>query len=286
MPKGAHRRPEPIAPEVELHRVYTTGEAARLCHLSQQTIIRCFDAGRLNGFRVPGSRFRRIPGADLLRFIESNSIPALGRAAPNGRLPSRGVSGSTSPHQPPSSSHLGRLLLISSDGQAIEGVRGALETFGRSVFELHAAATPFEAGLALGVVAPNVVVLDLDMPGVDSREVLRSAIQSECVATHERGGARQGEPTQPGQRHHSPPRRGDAAPPPRTGRAGSEHALATSAAQAWEGPQTGRHHVLIVGSALRHDAEEELLALGARSVHRKPLDAAAWRRALKGVVGE
>ncbi|MEM9882815.1 MAG: helix-turn-helix domain-containing protein, partial [Planctomycetota bacterium] len=42
-------------------QVYTTGEAAEVCKVSQQTIIRCFDAGRLQGFRVPGSRFRRIP---------------------------------------------------------------------------------------------------------------------------------------------------------------------------------------------------------------------------------
>ena len=40
--------------------VFTTGEAAEICKVSQQTIIRCFDSGRLKGFRVPGSRFRRI----------------------------------------------------------------------------------------------------------------------------------------------------------------------------------------------------------------------------------
>ena len=41
--------------------VFTTGEAAKICKVSQQTIIRCFDSGQLKGFRVPGSRFRRIP---------------------------------------------------------------------------------------------------------------------------------------------------------------------------------------------------------------------------------
>ena len=34
-------------------KVFTTGEAAKVCKVSQQTIIRCFDSGRLNGFRVP-----------------------------------------------------------------------------------------------------------------------------------------------------------------------------------------------------------------------------------------
>ena len=56
-------------------QVFTTGEAAEICKVSQQTIIRCFDSGRLNGFRVPGSRFRRIPRAELLRFMKANEIP-------------------------------------------------------------------------------------------------------------------------------------------------------------------------------------------------------------------
>ncbi len=58
-------------------QVFTTGEAAEICKVSQQTIIRCFDAGRLQGFRVPGSRFRRIPRIELLRFMKANDIPSV-----------------------------------------------------------------------------------------------------------------------------------------------------------------------------------------------------------------
>ena len=55
-------------------QVFTTGEAAKICKVSQQTIIRCFDSGRLQGFKVPGSRFRRIPKAELIRFMHQNSM--------------------------------------------------------------------------------------------------------------------------------------------------------------------------------------------------------------------
>src|SRR5947209_9382772 len=55
--------------------VFTTGEAAKICKVSQQTIIRCFDSGQLKGFRVPGSRFRRIPREALYRFMKENQIP-------------------------------------------------------------------------------------------------------------------------------------------------------------------------------------------------------------------
>src|SRR6476619_3565668 len=55
--------------------VFTTGEAAKICKVSQQTIIRCFDNGSLKGFRVPGSRFRRIPRDQLFAFMKDNGIP-------------------------------------------------------------------------------------------------------------------------------------------------------------------------------------------------------------------
>src|SRR3954466_7950059 len=55
--------------------IFTTGEAADICKVSQQTIIRCFDSGRLKGFRVPGSRFRRIPRDALIAFMKDNVIP-------------------------------------------------------------------------------------------------------------------------------------------------------------------------------------------------------------------
>lgn len=55
--------------------MFTTGEAAEICTVSQQTIIRCFDSGRLKGFKVPGSKFRRIPRESLINFMKAHDIP-------------------------------------------------------------------------------------------------------------------------------------------------------------------------------------------------------------------
>ena len=59
----------------KMKNLFTTGEAAEVCNISQQTIIRCFDSGRLDGFRIPGSRFRRIPRENLIKFMKDNGIP-------------------------------------------------------------------------------------------------------------------------------------------------------------------------------------------------------------------
>jgi len=80
-PAPAPAVPTPIVPPAAVNGasqakdVYTTGEAAEICKVSQQTIIRCFDAGRLGGFRVPGSKFRRIPRDALVKFMKDNQIP-------------------------------------------------------------------------------------------------------------------------------------------------------------------------------------------------------------------
>jgi excisionase family DNA binding protein len=55
--------------------VFTTGRAAKICRISQQTIIRCFDNGTLEGFHIPGSSHRRIPRAKLEKFMTDNGIP-------------------------------------------------------------------------------------------------------------------------------------------------------------------------------------------------------------------
>jgi excisionase family DNA binding protein len=54
--------------------IFTTGTAARVCNVSQQTIIRCFDTGLLRGARIPGSKFRRIPREELMHFVRENGI--------------------------------------------------------------------------------------------------------------------------------------------------------------------------------------------------------------------
>ena len=54
--------------------VFTTGEAAKICKVSQQTIIRCFDSGQLKGYRIPGSK-------DRPRVIDSNSPTSIPRSS-------------------------------------------------------------------------------------------------------------------------------------------------------------------------------------------------------------
>src|SRR5512146_2882801 len=58
--------------------VLTTGEVARICHVAPRTVSKWFDTGKLRGYRIPGSRDRRIPVDQLIRFMRAHDIPLKG----------------------------------------------------------------------------------------------------------------------------------------------------------------------------------------------------------------
>ena len=115
-------------------QVFTTGEAAEICKVSQQTIIRCFDAGRLQGFRVPGSRFRRIPRVELLRFMRSNDIPT--DVLESSRR---------------------RVLVVDDDEQIVELYVDVLGKDER--FEVKTASTGYDAGMLTEQFKPHLILL-------------------------------------------------------------------------------------------------------------------------------
>lgn len=127
-------------------QVFTTGEAAEICKVSQQTIIRCFDSGRLTGFRVPGSRFRRIPRKDLLQFMKSNDIPTDALESTKRRV-----------------------LVVDDDEQIIELFLDVLSRDDR--FEVKSARTGYDAGMLTEQFRPHLVLLDYMLPDINGNLV-------------------------------------------------------------------------------------------------------------------
>jgi excisionase family DNA binding protein len=127
-------------------QVFTTGEAAEICKVSQQTIIRCFDSGRVHGFRVPGSKFRRIPRAELLRFMKANEIPT--DALESTRK---------------------RILVVDDDEQIVELF---LDVLGRDErFDVRSAGTGYDAGMLTEQFKPHLILLDYMLPDINGNIV-------------------------------------------------------------------------------------------------------------------
>lgn len=129
-------------------KIFTTGEAAQVCKVSQQTIIRCFDSGRLTGFRVPGSKFRRIPREELIRFMNANDIPL---DLLEGQVR--------------------RILCVDDDPQIIDLFRDLLG--GDKRFQLEFCGTGYDAGLLTASFKPHLMLLDYKLPDINGNEVCR-----------------------------------------------------------------------------------------------------------------
>ena len=126
--------------------VFTTGEAAKICKVSQQTIIRCFDNGQLKGFRVPGSKFRRIPREALYKFMKDNGIPT--DALESGKR---------------------KVLLVDDDADLVDLMTKVLEEDGR--FEVRIASNGFDAGMMVKEYRPDLIILDVMLPDINGKEV-------------------------------------------------------------------------------------------------------------------
>ena len=66
--------------------VLTTGEVAKICNVAPRTVSKWFDTGQLKGYRIPGSKDRRIPVSQLVRFMKEHGIPFDGVAGGKTRI--------------------------------------------------------------------------------------------------------------------------------------------------------------------------------------------------------
>ena len=55
--------------------IFTTGQVAKLCNVAPRTVAKWFDSGLLKGYRIPGSKDRRVPAPELVRFMRNHDIP-------------------------------------------------------------------------------------------------------------------------------------------------------------------------------------------------------------------
>lgn len=138
-------------------QVFTTGEVAEICQVSQQTIIRCFDSGKLQGFRVPGSKFRRIPREALIEFMKENDIPL--DLLDSGKR---------------------RVLVVDDDPAIVEILQDVLERDGR--FDVKATSTGYEAGILTQSFNPDLLLLDYLLPDINGNIVCKTIRENAAFA--------------------------------------------------------------------------------------------------------
>lgn len=132
----------------ERKTVLTTGDVARLCHVAPRTVSKWFDSGELRGYRIPGSKDRRIPIAQLLRFMRAHGMPLNGLDAGDRRI-----------------------LVLDADRDFAESLATALLAEGG--YEVVTSTTALEAGAAAAESKPHVVIVDISLSDVTPESMTR-----------------------------------------------------------------------------------------------------------------
>lgn len=118
--------------------VLTTGEVAKICNVASRTVSKWFDSGQLRGYRIPGSKDRRIPVSSLIRFMKSHNIPLDGL-----------MSGNT------------RVLIADGDGDVGTQLGEILAE--QTKYEMRACDNLFLAGIECERFRPHVMLLDIHL---------------------------------------------------------------------------------------------------------------------------
>ncbi len=123
--------------------VFTTGEVAKLCNVAPRTVSKWFDSGKLSGYRIPGSKDRRIPVDALRRFMHEHRIPM-----------DRLSAGRT------------RVLVVDGADEADDLAEMLAQ---RAGYESRSVDGLFTAGLVAEGFGPHALLINLHLSGVDAK---------------------------------------------------------------------------------------------------------------------
>ena len=128
--------------------VLTTGDVAKICHVAPRTVSKWFDNGQLKGYRIPGSKDRRIPLSELIRFMKVHNMPTSGLAV--GKI---------------------RVLIADSNDKTATVLAEALQN--KADYEVQTVHSNFETGAVVHKFAPHVLLISLLAEGIDATDVCK-----------------------------------------------------------------------------------------------------------------
>lgn len=127
--------------------ILTTGEVAKICNVAPRTVSKWFDSGQLRGYRIPGSKDRRIPLNALIRFMKAHNIPVDGLQSGNTRI-----------------------LIVDDESEIVDVLEKVLSE--QANYEVHTAHSGFGAGVECEKYRPHVMLLDVHLGDIDGERVL------------------------------------------------------------------------------------------------------------------
>ena len=129
--------------------VLTTGDVARICNVAPRTVSKWFDTGQLRGYRIPGSKDRRIPVNELIRFMRVHKMPTANLQA-------------------------GKIRIVITDSHEKEASEFAENLRKKADYDVEIAKSAFEAGIMAQKFSPHVLLVNLMDKNIDATEICKN----------------------------------------------------------------------------------------------------------------
>jgi CheY-like chemotaxis protein len=130
---------------------FGTHEIAKICHVTPATVGNWINKGLLPFFQTGGGH-RRVWDRDIIEFMNSHNIPILKDTKIESII---------------------RILIVDDEPGIIEVVNRILKDKYNNNVETHSASDGFEAGLKVELYMPELIILDIRLPGIDGFEVCK-----------------------------------------------------------------------------------------------------------------
>src|SRR6266404_7519572 len=137
-----------MSDESKAKSIFTTHEVSRLLHVNPRSVINWIEQDLLSSYRTPGGH-RRIRREDLLAFLRKHQIPT----------PPALVEGKFN------------MLIVEDEEEIAQIMRTFFERQG--AYQIATASDGITALIEVGRVKPDLLILDIMIPGVDGVEVCR-----------------------------------------------------------------------------------------------------------------
>ncbi len=134
--------------------IFTTFIIAKLLDVYPTTIANWIDQGKLKAFSTPGGH-RRVANKDLLEFLKKYKMPV-----PDELIILK------SPNKK-------KVLIVDDDPKVLKSIAAVLKKKSKK-YTVFTATDGFEAGQAVIELKPDLMILDIMLPGIDGFKVCRT----------------------------------------------------------------------------------------------------------------
>lgn len=155
------------------------GEIAAYCDVHNRTVSRWIANGQLKGHKLPGRGNYRVLLDDFIQFLQQQQMPLPQDLLDTSVDSSSTDSSNAGQQQPAATAQLAKILVIDDELAYRNAIRRVLFPVG---YQLDFAADGFQAGVKISIGNPDLITLDLSMPGLDGFEVLSFIRQQPALA--------------------------------------------------------------------------------------------------------